>query len=49
VVGGSSHLADTGTGVWLTKVALFGLLGLCMGAALFGATIGIRLSGRHAV
>jgi hypothetical protein len=48
VVGGSSHLADTGAGVWLTKVALFGLLGLCMGAALFGATIGIRRSGRHA-
>ncbi len=48
VAGGGSHLANTGAGVWLTKVALFGLLGLCMGAALFGATIGVRRAGRHA-
>ncbi len=48
VAGAGSHLADTGADVWLTKVALFGLLGLCLGAAMFGATIGIRRSGRHA-
>jgi hypothetical protein len=26
----------------LTKIALFGLLGVCLGTALFGATIGVR-------
>jgi hypothetical protein len=36
------HLASTGATVVLTKIALFGLLGLCLGAALFGATIGVR-------
>jgi len=43
--GGSApgqHLASTGATVVLTKIALFGLLGLCLGAALFGATIGVR-------
>lgn len=37
-----SHLASTGATVVLTKIALFGLLGVCLGAALFGATIGVR-------
>lgn len=36
------HLASTGASVVLTKIALFGLLGVCLGAALFGATIGVR-------
>jgi len=36
------HLASTGATVVLTKIALFGLLGVCLGAALFGATIGVR-------
>lgn len=38
----NQHLASTGTNAVLTKVALFGLLGVCLGAALFGATIGVR-------
>ena len=36
------HLASTGATVVLTKIALFGLLGVCLGGALFGATIGVR-------
>jgi hypothetical protein len=36
------HLASTGASVVLTKIALFGLLGVCLGTALFGATIGVR-------
>lgn len=36
------HLANTGATVVLTKIALFGLLGVCLGGALFGATIGVR-------
>jgi len=38
----AQHLASTGATVVLTKIALFGLLGVCLGAALFGATIGVR-------
>jgi hypothetical protein len=43
----ASQLANTGAGEWLTKLGLFGLLGLCLGGALFGATIGVRKTGRH--
>jgi len=38
----SKHLASTGATTVLTKIALFGLLGVCLGTALFGATIGVR-------
>lgn len=45
----NQHLASTGPDVVLTKIALFGLLGVCLGAALFGATIGVRRRGPSGV
>jgi hypothetical protein len=43
----AASLPNTGPDVWLTKVALFGLLGLCLGAGLVGATLGVRRMGKH--
>src|SRR6266700_1636408 len=40
--GSGGQLASTGATTTLTKIGLFGLLGLCLGAGLYGATIGIR-------
>jgi hypothetical protein len=47
--GSAQQLASTGVTTTLTKIALFGLLGLCLGAALYGATIGIRRPGQHGI
>jgi hypothetical protein len=47
--GSGGQLASTGASTTLTKIGLFGLLGLCLGAALYGATIGIRRPGQHSI
>jgi hypothetical protein len=47
--GSGGQLASTGATTTLTKIGLFGLLGLCLGAALYGATIGIRRPGQHSI
>ena len=47
--GSGGQLASTGATTTLTKIGLFGLLGLCLGAGLYGATIGIRRPGQHSV
>ena len=47
--GSGGQLASTGASTTLTKIGLFGLLGLCLGAALYGATIGIRRPGQHGI
>ena len=47
--GSGGQLASTGATTTLTKIGLFGVLGLCLGAGLYGATIGIRRPGQHSV
>jgi len=47
--GSGGQLASTGATTTLTKIGLFGLLGLCLGAGLYGATIGIRRPGQHSI
>ena len=43
---GGTGLANTGPG-WAAKAGLFGLLALCLGGAMVGATFSVRRMGRH--
>src|SRR5882672_1064285 len=43
---GGTGLANTGPG-WAAKAGLFGLLALCLGGAMVGATVSVRRFGKH--